>query len=424
MSKNGEIWSDRALEKLPLRERYPITEGESEQEYAERLELISSLSSEDEDDTNESNTVEVVEDLDNPSKEYIFKKLGKFAAGYLFDLKERKPDVYRSEQTSDNMRERGNFYLKQLENLQPDYGFIRKNERYFLKNIPDEMNQYGHINTAADFLKGKKGRNGGYIFKDDISRAKEKKKAIEQSRKDWSPEQRAIDFWSRVAEAYMYQFVSSFGLFDSPTGSRARPIFPSKVDDLLHGVDCAFNIPVDTETGREVYIPISLDLTTVTSEKEDTSGKLDKFQDWAGGQTTLHYALEQAEREDGEGGELRIFKPQKLPNFVIGISRESVMALITPDPTSGKPRRPSESLKKSIYRQIYQQCVLRMKYYDYGLLQYSDRRELRTEANNMKLLTEYFEKMSANDGPSKATSMPERIVTRWVNHAMKNNPFF
>ena len=133
MSKSGAIWSKRALEKLPLRERYPITEGESEKEYAERLELISSLSSEDEDDTSESNTVEVVEDLDNPSKEYIFKKLGKFAAGYLFDLKERKPDVYQSEQTSDNMRERGNFYLKQLEKLQPDYGFIKNNEGYFLK---------------------------------------------------------------------------------------------------------------------------------------------------------------------------------------------------------------------------------------------------------------------------------------------------
>ncbi len=420
MSKSGAIWSERALETLPLRERYPITKGESEEKYAERLELIGSLSSEDKDDTNESNTVEVVEDLDNPSKEYIFKKLGKFATGYLFDLKERKPDVFQSEQTPDNMRERGNFYLKQLKKLQPDYGFIKENEGYFLKNIPNEINQYGHINTASDFLKGKRGRDG-YIFKDDISRAKEKKKAIEQSRRGWSSEQRATDFWSRVAEAYMYQFVSSFGLFDSPTGSRAYPIFPSTVDDLLHGVDCAFNIPVDIETGDEVYIPISLDLTTATSKKEDAGGKFNKFQDWAGGQTTLHYALEQTEREDGEGGELRIFKPQKLPNFVIGISRESVMTLITPDPTSGKPRHPNESLKKSIYRQIYQQCVLRMKYY--GLFLDSNKRGLRTEANNMKLLMEYFEKMSANDGPNEAISKPERIVTRWINHAMKMSPF-
>ena len=364
LSANGEIWSDRSLKKLSPSERYPIIEGESEEEYAERLELIDSLSSKDEDDTDELNTVEIVEDLDKPSKEYIFRKLGKFATGYLFDLKERDPDVYQSEQTPDNMRERGKFYLRQFEKLQPDSRFIKKNKEYFLKNIPDERTQNGHINTASDFLDGKKERNGiGYIFKDDVSRAEEKKKAIEQSRKSWSPEQKETDFWSRVAEAYMYQFVSSYGLFDSPTGSRAYPIFPSKVDDLLHGVDCAFNIPVETETGDKVYIPISLDMTTATTKKEDPSGKFSKFRDWAGGQTALRYALEQTEREDGEGGELKIFKPQKLPNFVIGISRESVKALIAPDPTNGKARRPNEKFKKSIYRQIYQQCVLRMKYY-------------------------------------------------------------
>ena len=422
LSANGEIWSDRSLKKLSPSERYPIIEGESEEEYAERLELIDSLSSKDEDDTDELNTVEIVEDLDKPSKEYIFRKLGKFATGYLFDLKERDPDVYQSEQTPDNMRERGKFYLRQFEKLQPDSRFIKKNKEYFLKNIPDERTQNGHINTASDFLDGKKERNGiGYIFKDDVSRAEEKKKAIEQSRKSWSPEQKETDFWSRVAEAYMYQFVSSYGLFDSPTGLRAHPIFPSKVDDLLHGVDCAFNIPVETDAGDVVYIPISLDLTTATTKREDPSGKFSKFRDWAGGQTTLRYALEQTDREDEEGGELKIFKPQKLPNFVIGVSRESIKGLISPNPTNGKPRHPNEHFKKSIYRQIYQQCVLRMKYYSNFLN--SDDGELGTEAKKMKLLMEYFGKMSEDDGSSKAISKPEQLVMSWVQHEIDSSPF-
>ena len=423
LSISGEIWSDRSLRKLSPSERYPIIDGESEEEHVKRLNLINDLCSEDEDDADELNTVEIVEDLDKPSREYIFRKLGKFATGYLFDLKERKPDIYQSEQTPDNMHERGTFYLRQFENLQPDSHFIKKNKEYYLKNIPDERTQSGHINTASDFLNGKKGRNGiGYIFKDDISRAEDKRKTIEQLRKNWSPEQRETDFWSRVAEAYMYQFVSSYGLFDSPTGLRAYPIFPSKVDDLLHGVDCAFNIPVSGEDGGEVYIPISLDLTTATTKKEDPSGKFRKFRDWAGGQTTLHYALEQTDREDEEGGELKIFKPQKLPNFVIGVSRETIKKLIAPNPTNGKSLRPSGELKKSIYRQIYRQCSLRMMYYDYGNFLNSDDRELRTEAKNMKLLMEYFGKMSDN-GSGEAISQSEQLVLNWTRHEKENNPF-
>ena len=422
LSINGEIWSDESLRKLSPSERYPIIEGESEEKYAERLELINDLSSEDEDDTDELNTVEIVEDLDEPSEEYIFRKLGKLATGYLFDLKERDPDIYQSEQTPDNIHKRGNFYLKQFEELKPDFSFIKKNRTYYLKNIPDEMTPNGHINTASDFLNGKKQKNGnGYIFKDDVSRAKEKEDVIKKSREKWSSEQQETDFWSRVAEAYMYQFVSSYGLFDSPTGLRAYPIFPSKVDDLLHGVDCAFNIPVETDAGDVVYIPISLDLTTATTKKEDPSGKFSKFRDWAGGQTTLRYALEQTEREDGKGGELKIFKPQKLPNFVIGVSRESIKKLIAPNPTNGKSLRPSEKLKKSIYRQIFLQCDLRMEYY--GIFLNSDDRELRTEAKNMKLLKEYFSKMSESDGSSEIISKPERLVTDWIRHEIDTNPF-
>ena len=420
LSVSGEIWSDSSLEKRSLSEQYPIKEGETKEEYEERLGLID-LYSENENDADNSSTVEIAEDLDEPSKEYIFRKLGKLAIGYLFDLKERDPDTYRSEQTSDNMRERGIFYLKQFEKLQPDARFIKKNKGYFLKNIPNEMTPNGYINTASDFLNGKKRKNGnGYIFKDDVSRAKEKENEIKESRKKWSSEQKETDFWSRVAEAYMYQFVSSYGLFDSPTGSRAYPIFPSKVDDLLHGVDCAFNIPVETDAGDVVYIPISLDLTTATTKREDPSGKFSKFRDWAGGQTTLRYALEQTNREDEEGGELRIFKPQKLPNFVIGVSRESIKKLIAPNPTNGKSFRPSEEFKKSIYRQIYQQCNLRMKYY--GIFLNSDNRELRTEANNMKLLMEYFDKMS-NNGSGKAISESERLVRKWIRHEADSNPF-
>ncbi len=420
LSVSGEIWSDSSLKKRSLSEQYPIKEGETKEEYEERLGLID-LYSENENDADNSSTVEIAEDLDEPSKEYIFRKLGKLAIGYLFDLKERDPDTYRSEQTSDNMRERGIFYLKQFEKLQPDAHFIKKNKGYFLKNIPNEMTPNGYINTASDFLNGKKRKNGnGYIFKDDVSRAKEKENEIKESRKKWSSEQKETDFWSRVAEAYMYQFVSSYGLFDSPTGSRAYPIFPSKVDDLLHGVDCAFNIPVETDAGDVVYIPISLDLTTATTKREDPSGKFSKFRDWAGGQATLRYALEQTNCEDEEGGELKIFKPQKLPNFVIGINRESIKKLIAPNPTNGKSFRPSEEFKKSIYRQIYQQCNLRMKYYSIFLN--SDNRELRTEANNMKLLMEYFDKMS-NNGSGKAISESERLVRKWIRHEADSNPF-
>ncbi len=422
LSANGEIWSDRSLKELSLSDRYPIIEGESEEDYAKRLELIEGLCSEDEGDTDELNTVEIVEDLGKPSEKYIFRKLGKLATGYLFDLKERDSGTYQSEQTPDNMHKRGIFYLKQLEELEPDFGFIKENRTYYLKNIPDEITPYGNVNTAIDFLDGKKKKNGmGYVFKDDVSRAIEKGKKIEQSRKDWSSEQKETDFWSRVAEAYMYQFVSSFGLFDSPTGLRAYPIFPSKVDDLLHGVDCAFDIPVETEAGDAVYIPISLDLTTATTKQEDPSGKFSKFRDWSGGQTTLRYALEQTDREDGEGGELKIFKPQKLPNFVVGISRENVKALISPSPTNGKSRYPNEHFKKSIYRQIYQQCVLRMKYYNNFLN--SNDEKLKMEAKNMKLLMEYFEKMSEDDGSSKAISKPEQLVTSWVQREIDNSPF-
>lgn len=420
LSVSGEIWSDSSLKKRSLSEQYPIKEGEPKEEYEERLGLID-LYLEDENDADNSGTVEIAEDLDEPSKEYIFRKLGKFATGYLFDLKERDPDTYQSEQTPDNMRKRGIFYLKQFEKLQPDAHFIKKNKGYFLKNIPNEMTPNGHINTASDFLNGKIGRNGMYIFKDDISRAEDKKKVIERSRENWSSEQKETDFWSRVAEVYMYQFVSSYGLFDSPTGSRAYPIFPSKVDDLLHGVDCAFNIPVETDAGDVVYIPISLDLTTATTKKEDPSGKFSKFRDWAGGQTTLRYALEQTDREDEEGGELKIFKPQKLPNFVVGINRESIKKLIAPNPTNGKSLRPSEKLKKSIYRQIFLQCDFRMKYYSIFLN--SDDKELRTEAENMKLLKEYFSKMSESDGSSEIISKPEQLVTDWIRHEIDTNPF-
>ena len=420
LSVSGEIWSDSSLKKRSLSEQYPIKEGEPEEEYEERLGLID-LYSGNEDDADNSSTVEIAEDLDEPSKEYIFRKLGKLATGYLFDLKERDPDTYQSEQTPDNIHKRGNFYLKQFEELKPDFSFIKKNRTYYLKNIPDEITPYGNVNTASDFLNGKKQKNGnGYIFKDDVSRAKEKEDVIKKSREKWSSEQQETDFWSRVAEAYMYQFVSSYGLFDSPTGLRAYPIFPSKVDDLLHGVDCAFNIPVETDAGDVVYIPISLDLTTATTKKEDPSGKFSKFRDWAGGQTTLRYALEQTDREDEEGGELKIFKPQKLPNFVIGVSRESIKKLIAPNPTSGKSLRPSEKYKESIYRQIYQQCVLRMKYYEQFLN--SNDRKLKTEAENMKLLMEYFDKMS-NNGSGKAISESERLVREWIRHEAGNNPF-
>lgn len=421
LSTGGHIWSESSLRERPLSEQYPIKKGESKEEYEERLGLID-LYSENKDDANNSGTVEIAEDLDKPSKEYIFRKLGKLAIGYLFDLKERNPDMYRSEQTPDNMRKRGIFYLKQFEKLQPDAArLIKMNKGYFLKNIPNEMTPNGYINTASDFLNGKKRKDGnGYIFKDDVSRAKEKENAIKESREKWSLKQKETDFWSRVAEAYMYQFVSSYGLFDSPTGSRAYPIFPSKVDDFLNGVDCAFNIPVETDAGDVVYIPISLDLTTATTKQEDPSGKFSKFRDWAGGQTTLRYALEQTDREDEEGGELKIFKPQKLPNFVIGISRESIKKLIAPNPANGKSRRPSEELKKSIYRQIYQQCDLRMKYY--GIFLNGDDGELGTEANNMKLLMDYFDKMS-NNGSGKSASESERLVREWIRHEADSNPF-
>ena len=92
LSVSGEIWSDSSLKKRSLSEQYPIKEGEPKEEYEERLGLID-LYSEDEDDADDSSTVEIAENLDDPSKEYIFRKLGKLATGYLFDLKERDSDT-------------------------------------------------------------------------------------------------------------------------------------------------------------------------------------------------------------------------------------------------------------------------------------------------------------------------------------------
>ena len=41
----------------------------------------------------------------------------------------------------------------------------------------------------------------------------------------------------------------------------------------------------------------------------------------------------------------------------------------------------------------------------------------------MKLLMDYFEKMSEDDGSSKAISKSEQLVMSWVRHAINNSPF-
>ncbi|MBR3052026.1 hypothetical protein IKG60_00160 [Candidatus Saccharibacteria bacterium] len=345
IERTDEFWSTESLKKRPLNEQYPKLDNETDSEYDDRLQEIQALTELAQADLSKEDKREIDKGAYTERSgeaavlsEKNYKKFG-ISALRAFDMAEENPDLFHSDERK--------------------YGFERQQAQEDKANYYIEMYQQNQPNLS---------KFSGLVPNDQLARDQlklQKKESKIRSRSTWkNPEQRTkgerMEKWDHAAEAVLYPLALNFGLFDDnvistednqPMRRRARALYPSKFDDLFHGVDAAFMIPVGAnERGKIRYVPVTFDCTTSI----DLIKIMEKFDKVSGdGRTRIDYA--KTEDDDLVTG----IRPL---NFIIGIDHADLIGdrgLMKGDNIA----HVSKAFMHDTYVQIYNQARLRCNYY-------------------------------------------------------------
>lgn len=356
IKKTDEFWSTESLKKRPLNEQYPKLKNETDSQYDNRLQEIQTLTKLVQADLSEEDkhTIEKGAYTEKSGKAAVpnYKKFG-MSALRAFDIAEKNPSLLHSDdgkygfERQQAQENKANYYIKLYQQNQPELS-------EFTGLTPED--KLAHDQSALQRKEEKiKGRSTW--------------KSPEESTKD-----ERMEKWDRAAEAILYPLTLNFGLFDdsianpgeNPSGQhRARALYPSKYDDLFHGVDAAFMIPTSTnERGRIQYTPITFDCTTSTNSIKVIE-KFNKVKD--DGRTRIDYSM----TEDGDP--ITDIRPL---NFIVGIDHASLIGdrgLMKGDNIA----HTSKSFIHDIYVQIYNQARLRCNYYQELLYKRGDSKDAK-----------------------------------------------
>jgi|GEM_PF-4181235 len=356
---DGEFWSEKSLEKRPITEQYPKTDGESAEEYEARIADIQTAT----EIAQENLTEQDKKDIENgayteksgKAPTVDFQKFG-MTALRTFDMKEKNPGLMKLDEGK--------------------YGLARQQAQ--------ELKAGSYIDIyekKQPSLSEFKGKVPDRKLQRDEQRLSDKAYEISDRQSRLSPNERdneeQMQTWDHIAEAVMYPLVLNYGLFDlvvkteqpqepqmqpraqsvknqpnTQPSTRAKALYPSVFDDQFHGVDAAFEIPTGvTKKGEIRYVPVSFDCTTATSER--TVAK--KFDNTAeNGLTKIEYAKT-------EDGDLRTdLRPI---NFTLGFDHRQLInndnGLMRGDNIEHMPRE----MRHNLYVQIYHQARLRTNTY-------------------------------------------------------------
>lgn len=340
--KTDEFWGVESLRKRPIEEQYPKLENETDNHYNERLQEIQALTELAQADLSEEDKREIENGAytEKSGKAAVpnYKKFG-MSALQTFDMAEKNPDLFHSDERKYGLErqraqeDKAEYYIKIYQRKQP------------------ELSEFSGL-VPGDKLT----RDQSYL--------REKERKIEEQNAWKNSEERTKDermeTWDRVAEAVLYPLALNFGLFDDNVAGlggkslgqhRARAIYPSKFDDLSHGVDAAFMIPTGVnEQGKMRYAPVTFDCTTSTNIVR-VMDKFGKVRD--DGRTRIDYA----KTEDGD-----LMTNVRPLNFIIGVDHTDLISdrgLIGGDNIAHVPK----AFLHDIYVQIYAQAILRSDYY-------------------------------------------------------------
>ena len=330
-----EFWSVESLRKRSIDEQYPKSENETDDHYNNRIQEIQTLTELAQADLSEEDKREIKNGAySEKSGKAAVPNYRKFGVNSLrmFDMAEKNPDLLHSDENKYGLerqqaqKDKAEYYIKLYQKNQPELS-------EFSDLVPDDK-----LTRDQDNLQ-------------------EKERKIEARNKRKSPEERAKDeqmeTWDRVAEAALYPLALNFGLFDNNMSGqrRARAIYPSKFDDLFHGVDMAFMIPIGVnEQGKTKYAPVTFDCAT----SANPLGIMKKFSKIKNnGRTRINYA----KSEDDE----LITNVHPL-NFVLGVEHTALIGdhgLMRGDGITHAP----QTFVHDIYAQIHAQARLRAEYY-------------------------------------------------------------
>ena len=250
IAKIDEFWSAESLRKRPISEQYPKLKNETDDQYNARLQEIQDLAELAQANLTEEDKREIENGAyTEKSGRAVTPNYKKFGVDTLraFDMAEKNPGLFRSDKEKYGLErqqaqeDKANYYIK-----------------IYQKNQP-ELNEFSGL-VPADKLAH------------DKSYLREKEEKIMNPIAWEDPEEyerdKHVKIWDQLAEAVLYPLTLNFGLFDnniigsgkeSSGQCRARAIYPSKYDDLRHGVDTAFMIPTDVDKrGKIQYVPVIL----------------------------------------------------------------------------------------------------------------------------------------------------------------------
>ncbi|MDO5475343.1 MAG: hypothetical protein Q4F61_03095 [Candidatus Saccharibacteria bacterium] len=348
IEKNDDFWSIESLRKRPISEQYPKLENETDDHYNARLQEIQDLTELAQANLTKEDKREIENgaytEKSGKSATPNYKKFGVNALR-AFDMAEKNPGLFHSDEGEHELNER-----RQAQENKANY-YIE----LYQKNQP-ELSEFSGL-VPADKLA----RDKSYL------REKEEKIIGPIAWEDPEKYERDehVKIWDRLAEAVLYPLTLNFGLFDnniigsgeeSSGQRRARAIYPSRYDDLRHGVDTAFMIPTNVDKrGKIRYVPVTFDCTTSTDMKV-VAEKFDKV--GSDGRTRIDYS----KTEDDD-----LMVNICSLNFIIGVDRDSLAGdegLMRGDNIAHPPK----AFFHDIYAQIHIQAKLRANYYK--VLQY------------------------------------------------------
>lgn len=322
----GEYWSNEALEEKPVEELYPQLEGEPDETYEKRIGEIASIMSDDDSIPLSSSAGEAVGISDDAIRKRISKKIGNAPFRHILDpALVHKDDNEFGLEAQKTREEKAEKYRKTVENM---------------------------TTAPVDFI-GLEGFDERKISSDQRY-VESKEMEIASKKLFLTPEQSEIEDQAekreKTIEALFYPMIINYGLLDDSEGRRGQVFYPSRYDDLVHGVDVGLALPIlfQDKTGKthRGFEMITLDCT-VAESVSGMSKKLNHTSD--DGLTEFDYAK-------NESGEL--VRPGKVPNFTVGISRTMIDAALTKD----NLEHTAQALRLQLLQQIRMQADLRMQY--------------------------------------------------------------
>lgn len=323
---NGEYWSNEALEEKPVEQLYPQLEDEPTEEYERRIGEIAAIMSEDDSTPLPENAGEAVGASDEAVKKRISKKIGNAPFRHAIDPKlVHKDDRAYGLEAQEIREEKAEKYLKILGNM---------------TTVPIDYADVEGLSSSK--------------IASDQRYVENREFQISMDKSFLSPEKREMEDQAekreKTIEALLYPMIINYGLFDDPEGRRGQVYYPSRYDDLSHGIDVGLGVPLfykdksgNIHRGFEL---ITLDCTTA----ESASGILKKLNHTSDdGLTDFDYAKD-------ESGAL--IHPGKVPNFTIAVSRTTIDKALTKDGLEGV----AKVLRVQLCHQIKLQANLRMEY--------------------------------------------------------------